>query len=213
MIRNTFRPASVKGMALLISMTGLLSCASIPPEVVELSYVIGTDVEALQDSYRTLVRIHFDGLRQHASTFIDTRWQQTYLKNFIVDGGLVALATDNDESEVLRGVGLWTRIAIEEIESKRRELIDPIDRTEKEVIIEIDRAFGQVIRANAVVTAHLNSLREVQEVQDDILNLVDAKDLRDSITSALIDASRATDKAIRDIEVADQVIDQLSGGS
>ena len=209
MIQTIFRRASVNGLALLVSMLGLSSCASVPQEVVELSYVIGTDVEALQDSYRTLVRTHFDGLRKQADTFIDTRWKQTYLKIFIVDGGLVAVATDDDPDEVLRGVGLWTRIAIEEIDSKRHELIDPIDRIEEELIIDIDRAFGQVIRANAVVTAHLNSLREVKEVQDEILDLVDARDLRDSITNALIDASRATDQAIREIEVANRTIDRF----
>ncbi len=209
MIQTIFRRASVNGLALLVSMLGLSSCASVPQEVVELSYVIGRDVEALQDSYRTLVRTHFDGLRKQADTFIDTRWKQTYLRIFIVDGGLVAVATDDDPDEVLRGVELWTRIAIEEIDSKRHELIDPIDRIEEEHIIEIDRAFGQVIRANAVVTAHLNSLREVKEVQDEILDLVDARDLRDSITNALIDASRATDQAIREIEVADRIIDRF----
>ncbi len=209
MIQTIFRRASVNGLALLVSMLGLSSCASVPQEVVELSYVIGTDVEALQDSYRTLVRTHFDGLRKQADTFIDTRWKQTDLKIFIVDGGLVAMATDDDPDEVLRGVELWTRIAIEEIDSKRHELIDPIDRIEEELIIEIDRAFGQVIRANAVVTAHLNSLREVKQVQDEILDLVDARDLRDNITNALIDASRATDQAIREIEVAGRIIDRF----
>ncbi|MDP8237783.1 MAG: hypothetical protein P9X24_01720 [Candidatus Hatepunaea meridiana] len=56
-------------IAILITFT-LSGCTTIPKEVVELSYTMGHDLEALRQSYRTLITTHFDLLRKQREDFI-----------------------------------------------------------------------------------------------------------------------------------------------
>ena len=88
----------------------------------------------------------------------------------------------------------------------KRELLNPIDQDEKALLISVDDAFARIIRANATVTAHLNSLRKVQEVQDDSLKALKLKDLRDQINHQLALASEKTQGVIDKIEKSEAFI-------
>jgi len=111
---------------------------------------------------------------------------------------------------VLLGVRLWAEVAVEEIEKKKKELIDPIDKNEKELLNSIDEVFAQLIRANAAITAHLNSIRKVKEVQDEALQALKVKDLRDKINNGLIFASDEANEAIEKVKKAEGIIDDLA---
>jgi hypothetical protein len=208
---SRIRPAprrAVAAVAILLALA-LSACATVPKEVVELSYVIGEDLTAVHASYRTLISAYFDALRDRTVTFLDTRWRPAYLRDFIEEGELVSMATAEDPQEVLMGVSVWAEVAIEEIESKRRELLDPIDAAEADLMKSVDEAFAQIIRGNATISAHLNSLRKVQEVQDEALEAVRLKDLRDRVNDGLVNASDMADRAIRELEEKGEVIDDL----
>lgn len=98
-----------------------------------------------------------------ALQFLNERWNPTYLKDFIESGELVARAQKPDPAQVLTEVGVWVEVALEEIEEKKRILIDPINRDEADLIEAVDEAFDRMVSVNAAITAHLNSLRRVQE--------------------------------------------------
>lgn len=185
------------------------SCAKVPPEVVSLSSALGEDIVATQTSYQLLITRHFDNLRQEVNGFVDTRWRPVYLRGFIQKGNLVRRATESDPDVVLTGVSNWTQVAIETIDAKRKELLDPIDADEQALRVAVDEAFNRMIRANSTVTAHLNSIRKVTEFQDQILQAVQVKELRDKINQTLIDASTRTQKAIDTVAKADKVVTQL----
>ncbi len=58
-------------------MTGSLllgSCASVPKEVVELSYRMGEDLLALQQSYVVLIHKHFDALKARRVKYLESEW-------------------------------------------------------------------------------------------------------------------------------------------
>jgi hypothetical protein len=61
-------------------------------------------------------------------------------------------------------------------------------------------AFAQLLRANATVTAHLESLRHVQTEQDQVLDQAGLKSLRDRIDSGLTRVSEGTQSAIDELE-------------
>ena len=195
-------------LALLILLT-FLGCASVPKEVVELSYTIGQDLKAVHLSYRQLIQTHFDGLRKQTTDFLDNKWTPTYIKKFIKKGNLVERANNSDPKMVLLGVRLWAEAAIEEIEKKKKELIDPIDKDEKELLDSTDEAFAQIISANAAITAHLNSIRKVKEVRDEALKALKVKDLRDKINNGLIFASDKAKEAIEKVKKAEGSINDL----
>lgn len=196
-------------LVLLGLLTVLGSCAKVPPEVVQLSSTLGEDIVATQTSYQLLITIHFDNLRRQVNTFIDTRWRPVFLKKFIKNGDLVGRATDPDPNAVLTKVGNWAQVAIEQIETKRKELLDPVDSDEKALQAAVDEAFNRMIRANTAITAHLNSIRKVKEFQDQILEKAGVKDLRDRINNALIAASDKTNDLIKKVEKADNIVTDL----
>jgi hypothetical protein len=210
--------------ALLVVAVGVAACATVPPEVVELSYAVGKDTEELHASYTRLVRSHFDLIRQRWSDYVDTRWRPKYLKNFVETGGLVEAARAADTEEGMVTVRIWAETATAEIERYRRSLLDPVDAQERELMQTVDDAFARVLRANATVTAHVASLRKVQEVQDQLLEDLRVGNLRDQINDGLVRASGLVEKGIeftdrggdivREIErTRTNVTEILEGGS
>ena len=185
-----------------------LGCASVPKEVVELSYTVGQDLNAVHSSYRELIRTRFDDIRAQSMTFLETRWIPNLLKDFIQRGELIQSVKGSDPKMVLEDVGVWVEVAIEMIETKKRELIDPIDNDEQELLRSVDEAFFRLTRVNAVITAHLNSLRKVQEVQDDALKALKLKELRDKINQGLISASDKAREALEKLKKAEGLIDK-----
>ena len=194
-------------MLLIVSLS---ACASVPREVVELSYAMGADLDEVEGTHETLVRLHFDDLRRRTDDFLTTQWQPAYLRHFIQEGDLVALATDPDPNEVLDGVQSWTEVALEEIQAKRHELLDPLDVHEQELMEAVGAAFARLRTANATITAHLNSIRAVDEAQGDALARLGLGDLRGQITAGLAEASRITEEGIRATTEADSLLDDAA---
>lgn len=194
-------------MLLILSLS---ACASVPREVVELSYAMGADLDEVQRTHEALIRLHFDDLRRRTDDFLVTEWQPTYLRRFIQEGELVALATDPDPNEVLGGVQDWTEVAIEEIQAKRHELLDPLDVQEQDLLETVGAAFARLRTANATITAHLSSIRAVDEAQGDALARLGLGDLRGQITAGLAEASRITEDGIRATIEADSLLDKAA---
>jgi hypothetical protein len=184
-------------------------CATIPKETVELSYAIGQDLDAVHASYTNLIHKHFDNLRNQTNDFLDKKWTPTYLNKFIKKGNLISLAQDPDPVKAFDGVSTWAEIAIKAIENKKKELISPINDDEQNILKSVDDAFARIMRANAAITAQLNSIRKVQEVQDDALKALNIKDLRDQINSQLISASNKAVSAMDQVAKAENAIPDI----
>lgn len=208
MIALAPRMPRVRGpaIALLLGASVLAAgCTSVPKESVELSYLVGQDLEALHDSYRVLVKAHFAGLRRDIDDKIDEVFVPAFIDDFVESGRLVGHVQNERPDLVLA----WAREAVRNIDAERQERLAPIDEAEAELLESIDQAFSRVIHANAVVTAHLNSIREVQEVQTELLDRAGLRDVRDRITDALVSAS---DEAERIEGRIDEVAEALRGG-
>jgi hypothetical protein len=198
-------------------------CSTVPKEVVELSYVIGEDISAVQLSYTELIHSHFEMLRQERIRYVDEEWVPLYIREWIKDGHLLEVAkgdfiwseeeeefvqptSGKEEEQLLNTVILWSQAAVEEIQNKKAELVDTLYIQEDSLKIWVTDAFNRIYRGNAAITAHLNSLREVQEVQDDFLAALNLKDIRDKINSSLITVSDKAKDGLDKIRKADGII-------
>ena len=185
-----------------ICLLGLSGCASVPKEAVQLSYVVGQDIQELHNGYRRTVQISFEQIRQRGLTVIKEKWTPVYLKKNVKESGLFEHLQDEafSESERYGDLEYWTRGAIEDIDNKRREFLAPLKKREDALLADLDDAFGRVIRANAAVTAHLNSVLKVKDLQDDILDSVGLKNIRDKINDGIVEASDFAAEATKEIE-------------
>ncbi|WP_240696863.1 hypothetical protein [Vibrio kanaloae] len=107
----------------------------------------------------------------------------------------------------LNGVKEWALVATDEIEAKRRELIVPLEKAESVMLTDIRQSFALMKQGNQTITAHLNSIREVQDVQNDLLESVDLEQLRNNINQQLSElsdqASQGLDK-VRELDKKSQ---------
>ena len=67
---------------------------------------------------------------------------------------------------------------------------------------QTDAAFGRSIRANAAVTANLNSVLKVKSLQDQVLDAAGLEDLGKGISDAITDVSNFADKHAEKIRAA-----------
>ena len=150
---------------LIASLLSITACISVPKEASELSQLIGQDLTSTHQSYISLIRTHFSTLRKLSENYVDRVWTPAYLKDFIERGKLVERAGGDDPKVVLDKVHAWTIVALETIDKKRKELLDPINKDEENLINNIDSAFYNLIVANNSLTAYLKSNQKLKRVQ------------------------------------------------
>lgn len=197
--------------AIVLMSVGMLltsACARVPKETVQLSYNIGQDLEQLHVGYSQAIRVSFGQIRKRGLTVIDEVWTPTYLNSFIEKGGLMEFAREGQTE----AVAFWARTAVGSIDEKRRAFLDTLAIQETVLLARIDSAFGRVIRANAAVTAHLNSVLKVDDMQADVLNAAGLEGVRASINEGLVAASEWADSATNELEKAAAALKTPGGG-
>ena len=202
-------------------------CGTVPKEVVELSYVTGNDIQSVYVSYDTLIHQFYENMRSQRRAYLDDVWYPRFLENWRDDGELIAIAkgekiwsdkenkliptpVDSDSVEQLNTLNDWVSYALYAYEVKEGSLLGPLNTEEETLRHQVKESFDTLIKANAIVTAHLNSLRKVQEVQDEALEALDLKSFRDHINDSLIHASEKADKALEKVKEADSKIENLA---
>jgi hypothetical protein len=181
-------------------------CSNIPKEAVDLSYQIGQDTESLHQSYRKLIRLHFDAVRQ----IYEDQWTEKvlvpYVKSYveetrlseIVAGKIVWDAKQEkfveptpgrDAVQFMDTMQAWSKEFSETTQQLRKDFMAPVEKAESDLIDSVDEAFAQVARGNVAISAHLASLRHVQDSQDELLDKAGMKDVRQKVAEGLAKAS------------------------
>lgn len=202
-------------------------CGTVPKEVVELSYVTGKDLQSVYDSYDTMIHQFYENMRSQRRAYLDDVWYPRFLENWRDDGELIAIARGDkiwsvadekliptpegsDPVEKLNTLNDWVTYALYAYEVKEDSLLEPLYDAEKKLREQVKLSFVRLTRANATITAHLNSLRNVQEIQDEALEALNMKDLRDKINDGLINASKKAEESLKKVKAADSKIDSLA---
>ncbi|MFA0412746.1 hypothetical protein AB4520_02915 [Vibrio renipiscarius] len=196
----------MKKLITLTMCTLLSACAAtVPKEVVELSYQMEKDMSQVEEAYVTLVRQHVSMLKKQREDYLYREWVPVMLEDWIQTGQLIEMAqgtvvydesmggfktvTQPDRLSQLSSITEWALAASEEIEAKKRELIQPLEKAEQKLIADIHLSFNLLIQGNQTITAHLNSIREVQDVQNKLLERAGWDGLRDNINQQLSELS------------------------
>lgn len=206
------------GLALLLG-----ACSTtVPKEVVELSYKMEQDMVHVEQAYIELVHQHVAVLKKQREDYLYNEWAPVLLEDWIKNGQLIQMAQgqvvyDNevddfvavstpDRLSQLKSITEWALVASEEIEAKRRELITPLEEAEEQLISDIRQSFTRLVYSNQTITAHLNSLREVQSVQNELLASAGFEDLRDQINQKLSDLSVQANTGLETVRELDEKV-------
>jgi len=210
---------------LLIIVLG--GCATIPQETIELSYVMEENIVALKMSYILLVNTHFDLLEKIRIDYLEKEWIPVFIADWISDGRLIDMATGkviwspehSDFVQPQKGLEMqgllisttsWSIAAIEQIEEKRKELINPLEVQRKELLGIIEDGFDRLLRSNIAITAHLSSIQKVKEFQNKTFDSLKIGDLQKEINKQLHIISEYADQGLDAIKKADGFFIQSS---
>ena len=149
----------------------IAGCAHISRESVELSATVGRDLAVVYKAHRELARILFSRMRHDINRFVDDAYTPYQIREvmirqrelaksrdpddrkksliFAIDAAFGADASPGLQESVLAGMGSMIEKINERSESMRRELLDPLDDQEEEVLGSIDRAYQQLHYANS----------------------------------------------------------------
>ena len=183
-----------KRFAMAFALAVLAACAQVPKESVELSATVGRDVTEIEKSHLRLVDALFDRYEADANRVIDEIYAPFYLQQSLEKHGprLVAAieaarkpdATGEAQERVYRLLEIYLRVAREEIEGYRKEILDPLRAQRRHVRARLVAAYDRVHKANSVVTGHLASVVKVTDVQNDLLAKLGLPDLHEKIAES-----------------------------
>jgi hypothetical protein len=196
-------------LLILVTFTGCT--AKLPAEVVTLSSSMEKQLLSLQKSHVTLVQTYFQMVRQQREDWIQTAWLQEYLKTFIKTGQLeetvrgevvwddvnkrfVAPRAPYEDVQKFDTLMIWTGQVQKQLAKKRAELIAPLHIQEQELLAKVNAAYAQLIANNATITAHLVSIKDVEDVQTRLLNEAGIDGLNEDITKTFSKISEESNK-------------------
>lgn len=191
----------------------MVSCASIPKETVTLSKTIGSDLQILHDSHRSMVQLYYSGIKVNINTFIDDVYAP-FVIHHVLESELdkykkgesslygiiesVGKIGGKEETEEALNIMLeFQEAANQQINTKRNELLSPILQQEREILSAIDQSYQNTIYANATLTAYLVSVHRVKESQNEALTIVGLNGLDTAVTNRLIELSGFVDMALQ----------------
>jgi hypothetical protein len=202
------------GIVILLLIVAIAGCTTkLPAEIVTLSSKNEAQLLSLQQSHVTLIQEHFKLVRSQREQWIQTVWLTEFLKNFIVDGRLedtvkgqvvwdasadkfVSPKPPYEDVQKFNTLMVWTNEVQSQLAIKRKELISPLDVVEAQLIGKVNTAYSQLIANNATITAHLSSIKDVEDTQSRLMEKADLSGLNEDITKTLSGISSDTAKLL-----------------
>lgn len=208
----------VKRIVLLFAVfviVGLGCSARVPQQTVTLSETLGQDLLSVQTSYTTLIRTHFDGMRDDVEVFVREKYTPYILKSVIESTNMLdnlnQKVNAGEYADALEYMTDFSNAAIEQIETFRQELLAPINTQETRLLSQVDTAFLNMRRANESITAYLLSVRKLKKEQDYVLSQLQLQELHDTVFSKTVQFSSKVENVLRTAqELDDERVESIS---
>ena len=198
-------------IVIILAIVCLLnSCVSVPKETVQLSRVIGTDLTVLQNSHTTMVTLFYTEIINNINAFIEEVYAP-FIINYVLKGelknyknnvspsifGVINKAASDgagksETAKVLIEMSDFLKAANAQIEKKRNELLDPIQKQKDAMLRNINTSYENTRRANSSVTNYLQSVLSMKESQREILSIVGLKGMDEALNKTLLQVSDVT---------------------
>lgn|ERR1035437_32863 len=203
----------MKKIGFLLIMFLVSGCVVIPKETVTLSQTLGSDLKVLHNAHRNIVNIHFEKIKDEINSFVDDVYAP-YIINYVLKGELKSYKAGNpslfgtielagqkqgkEESEnALSEMSDFLNAARGQIESKRDELISPINTQESQILLAVDQSYENAIYANSTITGYLQSIRKVRGAQQEALSKIGLPGADTLMSNALVKLSDQVDVALK----------------
>lgn len=195
------------GLICLIS-----SCVSIPKETVTLSKTLGNDLVILHNTNRNTIQLYYQKIKNDINKLIDDVYAP-FVIHFVLKKELKSYnnkipslygdienagrkQTKEATEKAIEVMQKFQEAAKFQIDSKRKELLEPIIEQENKVIEKINLSYENAIYANATITAYLISVKKVKDSRNQALNAVGVNSEELKISERLTKLSNSINSAI-----------------
>ncbi len=192
-----------------LAIAGLPGCASVSPESVELSVVVGERITDMQVVHEALVQEYFRLSRERVEDFLNNRWMPQFLENFVRDASIMDL------------LEAPSPLPEEDLDRFREELARsfqlPPERVEA-AVLAVRRALGDAERGELVLEFADAAMVEIRAQRAQLLDPIDAqeekvlRELRAAYTELRAAQNAVTDhlRSVQDVQVEqDAVLQRL----
>lgn len=199
------------------------SCVQIPQESIKLSKMLGEDLKEIQQSHISLVNLHYDDLENNINAFVDDVYAPYQISKLVgadiqdmkdglddtLSGMLAAAPNDSDAAKnAFEFMDFFVRMVRDEIENYRSDLLNPIQKQRREILNQLHISYGNVMSANASITAHLSSIKKVKDAQNDLLNQLGVeRDINTELGLKMAEMSSKVNEALHKAKEIDEQSD------
>ena len=196
-------------------------CVQLPKSSVKLSDSISDDLISMQESHKAFVNYYYDSLERQANNLIDTKYRPSLIRSvieqdvakfsdpamkeqslfnciqeaFINNQNLGQTDLEEAQANAMAGMKIFYTKIDEKVEAERRNLLDPLREQRQALLGEIDANYINIIKKNAAITALLNSVAEVHDVQEELFSIAGIKeDMRTEIGAELAELADRIEK-------------------
>ena len=223
----------MKRIAALVLALGLVACAQVPKESVELSTTVGRDIAEAHESHVKLAEFLFGRMKSDVNRFVNDVYVPHQMRKLFEAEAVkaekpgaspsnsmlllinVAFSDEGTREHQAATIKVMTKFSMalrNDVEDYRATLLKPIEEQEAEVLGGINRHYQQMHYGNSIVTGHLSSIVKVHEVQDELLDAIGIEsDLRTVVGTTLVKASVDVNNLVEQGENAEVKIDDFAG--
>ena len=209
--RGRLRP--VIPIGLIASVTLLATgCANIPRESIELSQVMGKQVQSLESVDEATIRIFFKEKRAEARRFMKDEWIPQFANNYLsapLESSMLAETCGKQKhADCLRAILIISKHAEIQIQLHYRKILDPLDKTEGTLLAAVQTDYSEVERENDALTALLASANKVQAERQAVLSKLGISEVQ--IDGALAAVSGQVAKATSNAKSLDSNLENFT---
>lgn len=185
---------------------GLLGCAQVPRESLQISQTLGRDLVEVQRAHLYLVGMHFDRLEYEVDKFVRNVYAPYQIQISLADeeiGGvlikeIVLASSGSGAPQQKNDVVLLLAAYLEELQmdvsNYREDKLAPLRIQRRKVVEKINEAYSNMQTANAATTGYLSSVIQVRDAQNELLERIGAPNLQNDTAQELSRAADAISK-------------------
>lgn len=191
-----FTRSGVASLILLFLLMTIPACVTLPKEAPELSMQLGNRISAIEEAHFTLLHKYFNDKRSKVDEFIMQEWVPEFTRQVTSDPNIervwaeiVRTGNKNDRQEFLVRLGPKLQL---KINSKRLELIKPLDDAERLLERTLHEEYQQARAINNSLTSFLVSAAKVDESRRRYMEMAGVTDQKMSMVIDKIDSGVGT---------------------
>jgi hypothetical protein len=197
-----------------------LGCVSIPRETVQLSSELGMLISESRSAHLALVRQYMSEKRERIDEFMFREWIPEFARQVFkqenIEKEWERIVGSNDRVERLEFVtGLGVRLQ-QKINSKRQEVMKPVNELELLLVARINDHYDEMLAANSSLTVFLESASKVKAIEQEMMKKLH---IDDKLSRMISSADKVVDKIIegrdayeKNRDKIEKIIDELRKG-